>query len=132
VNGTPTPKSSFAYWTGTYALDAYPNMPYSSAVPASGAPRTPPAPWVPFTRAGCDVGDVHSPFLFERDATFKAGDMTFTVHDGFAAGAEVHEIPQVRDRLAEMLKVEKHINLTRAKEILADLRKGPGTEPVMH
>jgi hypothetical protein len=58
VNGTPTPKSSFAYWTGTYALDTYPNMPYSSAVPASGAPRTPPAPWVPFTRAGYDVGDV--------------------------------------------------------------------------
>ena len=58
VNGTPTSKSSFAYWTGTYGLDQYPNMPYSPVVPAANSPQTPPAPWVPFTRAGCDVGDV--------------------------------------------------------------------------
>jgi hypothetical protein len=59
VGGTPTSKSSFAYWTGTYGLDAFPNMPYSANVPAAGSPpKTPPAPWVPFTRAGCDVGDV--------------------------------------------------------------------------
>jgi hypothetical protein len=56
--GTVTSKSSFAYWTGTYGLDAFPNQPYSANVPALGAPvATPPAPWVPFTRAGCDVGD---------------------------------------------------------------------------
>jgi hypothetical protein len=59
VGGTPTSKSSFAYWTGTYNLDAFPNMPYSPKVPAAGSPpSTPPAPWAPFTRAGCDVGDV--------------------------------------------------------------------------
>jgi len=57
VNGTPVSKSSFAYWTGTYNLDAYPNMPYSDVVPAANSPKTPPAPWVPFTRAGCDVGN---------------------------------------------------------------------------
>lgn len=57
--GTPLSKSSFAYWTGTYGLDAFPNQPYSANVPALGSPpSTPPAPWVPFTRAGCDVGDV--------------------------------------------------------------------------
>jgi hypothetical protein len=59
VNGTPVSKSSFAYWTGTYNQDGFPNMPYSPMVPAAGAPAsTPPAPWVPFTRAGCNVGDV--------------------------------------------------------------------------
>ena len=59
VGGNPVSKSSFAYWTGTYNLDAFPNMPYSPKVPAAGSPaKTPPAPWVPFTRAGCDVGDV--------------------------------------------------------------------------
>ena len=59
VNGDPNhSKSSFAYWTGTYGVDAFPNMPYSDVVPATGGPRPPPAPWVPFTRAGCDVGDV--------------------------------------------------------------------------
>ena len=57
--GTVTPKSSFAYWTGTYGLDAYPNQPYSANVPAAGAaPSTPPGPWAPFTRAGCDFGAV--------------------------------------------------------------------------
>ena len=59
TSGTVTPKSSFAYWTGTYGLDAFPNQPYSANVPAFGAPpSTPPAPWAPFTKAGCDVGDV--------------------------------------------------------------------------
>jgi hypothetical protein len=58
VNGTPVSKSSFAYWTGTYGVDSYPNMPYSPVVPAANSPQTPPAPWVPFTRGGCDVGDV--------------------------------------------------------------------------
>ncbi len=60
-DGTVTPKSSFAYWTGTYGLDTFPNQPYSANVPAAGAqPATPPAPWAPFTRAGCDVGEVSS------------------------------------------------------------------------
>jgi len=59
TSGSVTSKSSFAYWTGTYGLDAFPNQPYSANVPANGSPpATPPAPWVPFTRAGCDVGDV--------------------------------------------------------------------------
>ncbi|MBV8300982.1 MAG: hypothetical protein JOY68_03560, partial [Candidatus Dormibacteraeota bacterium] len=51
--------SSFAYWTSTYSnADGVVNQPYSSAVPASDpSGASPPAPWVPFTRAGCDVGD---------------------------------------------------------------------------
>ncbi|MBC7691020.1 MAG: hydroxymethylglutaryl-CoA reductase, degradative [Methylotenera sp.] len=39
-----------------------------------------------------------------------------------AAGAEVHEIHHVREQLNEILKNEKQINLTRAKEILQALR----------
>ncbi|MGK5088121.1 hydroxymethylglutaryl-CoA reductase, degradative [Bdellovibrionota bacterium FG-2] len=39
-----------------------------------------------------------------------------------AAGADVHEIAQVRDRLAEVLRVNKHINLSHAKEILNSMR----------
>lgn len=39
-----------------------------------------------------------------------------------AAGAEIHEIARVRERLTEVLKVEKHINLSRAKEILEAIR----------
>jgi hypothetical protein len=58
-NGSVVSHSSFSYWTGTYGVDQFPNMPYSPNVPAAGSPpSTPPAPWVPFTRAGCNVGDV--------------------------------------------------------------------------
>ena len=42
----------------TAGHDTTPSMVYSDTVPASGAPdRQTPAPWVPFTRAGCTVGD---------------------------------------------------------------------------
>ena len=58
-SGLVSSKSSFAYWTGTYGVDTFPNQPYSANVPAAGAaPSTPPAPWVPYTRAGCDFGAV--------------------------------------------------------------------------
>ncbi len=39
-----------------------------------------------------------------------------------AAGAEIHEIAQVRDRLTQVLKDEKTINLSRAKEVLEAIR----------
>jgi hypothetical protein len=60
-SGGVTNKSAFAYWTAPPSVpgDPYPNQPYSATVPAAGsAPATPPAPWVPFTRAGCDFGGV--------------------------------------------------------------------------
>ncbi len=50
--------SAFAYWTAASA-DSFPNQPYSATVPATDpTSATPPAPWVPFTRAGCNVGEV--------------------------------------------------------------------------
>jgi hypothetical protein len=70
--GTTDPASSFAYWTDpvddtasppSAGHDTHPNLVYSPVPPATAvhpvAPVTStPAPWVPFTRAGCDVGDV--------------------------------------------------------------------------
>ena len=69
---TTDPASSFAYWTDKVddtaatpnpAHDTNPNMVYAPVPPATASHTvTPdtntPAPWVPFTRAGCDVGDV--------------------------------------------------------------------------
>jgi hypothetical protein len=69
-DGTTDPAGSFAYWTDpvfdTAATpspghDTNPSMVYSPVPPATAknppAPNTiTPAPWVPFTRAGCDVG----------------------------------------------------------------------------
>jgi hypothetical protein len=63
---------SFAYWTDPVfdeasppspEADTNPNMVYAPVPPATAnkavAPNTiTPAPWVPFTRAGCNVGDV--------------------------------------------------------------------------
>src|SRR5262249_36204571 len=62
--------SSFKYWTdNTDGGNPANNPPTPSAAPnpnmlnndstdlgGTGAPRTAPAPWVPYTRAGCDVG----------------------------------------------------------------------------
>ena len=59
VNGTPAPttrfNSMFRYWTDTIGgqFDNTPNM-----LTAGG--KNAPAPWVPFTRAGCNVGGVAS------------------------------------------------------------------------
>jgi hypothetical protein len=68
-NGSTDTATSFTYWTSPIIdthpsvptpnpVDTAPSMTYSDTVPASGPPnRVTPAPWVPFTRAGCDVGD---------------------------------------------------------------------------
>jgi hypothetical protein len=64
--------SSFAYWTDPVfdtaktpnaQHDTNPNMVYSPVPPATAStPVTPntttPAPWAPYTRAGCNVGDI--------------------------------------------------------------------------
>lgn len=44
-----------------------------------------------------------------------------------AAGAEIHEISQMKLRLTEVLRVEKRIHLTRAREILDEIRRTPVT-----
>jgi hypothetical protein len=71
-DGTTDPAGSFAYWTDpvfdeasppTAGHDVNPGMVYSGSPPATTTPAPAPntiapAPWVPFTRAGCDVGEV--------------------------------------------------------------------------
>ena len=83
-DGSTDPASSFAYWTDpvydtaatpTTGHDVNPSMVYASRPPATSgrtvAPdRTTPAPWVPFTRAGCNVGDVSTANVELENATF--------------------------------------------------------------
>jgi len=71
-DGTTDPASAFAYWTDpifdtlsppTTGHDTNPSMVYSPTPPATTTPppapnKITPAPWVPFTRAGCNVGNV--------------------------------------------------------------------------
>jgi hypothetical protein len=70
--GTTDPATTFTYWTDpiydtasapTAGHDTNPNMVYSPTPPATTAPATKPdtvtpAPWVPYTRAGCNVGEI--------------------------------------------------------------------------
>lgn len=65
-DGSTDPASSFAYWTSPVddtaahptGQDGAPSMAYSASVPATpGTNLQTPAPWVPFTRAGCNVGN---------------------------------------------------------------------------
>jgi hypothetical protein len=72
TDGTTDPAGSFAYWTDPVfdtastpnpGHDTNPSMVYSPVPPATAHPAVQPntitpAPWVPFARAGCDVGDV--------------------------------------------------------------------------
>jgi hypothetical protein len=72
ADGTTDPAGSFAYWTDPVfdtastpnpGHDTNPSMVYSPVPPATASPppapdTITPAPWVPFTRAGCNVGDV--------------------------------------------------------------------------
>jgi hypothetical protein len=80
-DGTSDPAGSFVYWTDpvfdtlaapTAGHDTNPSMVYSAHVPASGTtPNTvTPAPWVPFTRAGCAVGDVSTANMVLENAGF--------------------------------------------------------------
>ena len=78
-DGTPAFASSFKYWTdlvdsdGTPPADALPNMVNAD----SGQAGTTPAPWVPYTRAGCDFGAVASAnVVLENTSTGPNGDMT--------------------------------------------------------
>ena len=69
--GFPTYTSAFKYWTAPVSspVDGKPNM------VTTGGKNTP-APWVTYTRAGCDVGYVSSANVVLENATagaFKAG-----------------------------------------------------------
>ena len=72
TDGSTDPASVFAYWndpiddtasTPNVGHDTNPNLVYSPVPPATASsPVSPgtvtPAPWVPFTRAGCNVGEI--------------------------------------------------------------------------
>jgi hypothetical protein len=71
-DGTPAFTSSFKYWTDVVDAtnDPLPNM-------VTDGQRTTPAPWVPYTRNGCDFGGVGTANIeLENTSTSPSGDMT--------------------------------------------------------
>src|SRR5689334_23132508 len=84
-DGSTDPATSFTYWTspiidtktnppGANTKDTSPSMVYSDHVPATigDTSKITPAPWVPFTRAGCTVGDFSTANMVLENA---AGDV---------------------------------------------------------
>jgi hypothetical protein len=71
--------SSFKYWTDKVALaDPLPNM-------ITDGQKTTPAPWVPYTRGGCDVGGVGTANIeLENTSTGPTGDITRVFGPGSA------------------------------------------------
>ena len=75
ANGTSNSAGSFVYWTDPNndgSHDANQAMIYSDSVPAADTKTnsTTPAPWVPWTRAGCDVGNVSTANMVLENAGF--------------------------------------------------------------
>ena len=65
--------SSFGYWTDPVSSSGTPTVP--NMVTPTGANA--PAPWVPLTRAGCDVGEVATAnTVLENTSTLPTGDIT--------------------------------------------------------
>jgi len=78
ADGTPTFSSAFKYWNDPVAApaDTTPNMVNGD----SGTPKTTPAPWVAYTRAGCDVGNVSvANTVLENTSTSPSGGDIYTV-----------------------------------------------------
>jgi hypothetical protein len=83
-NGLPTFTSSFKYWTAPVdgADDPLPNM-------ITDGQKNTPAPWVPFTRAGCDVGGVSTANMeLENNSTAPGGDIANVYGSGSPEAAE--------------------------------------------
>jgi hypothetical protein len=78
-DGSTASSSSFKYWTDlTDDVNATPADPnYNMVNGDSGSPKNAPAPWVPYTKAGCDFGATAlANVVQENTGTGPAGDMT--------------------------------------------------------
>jgi hypothetical protein len=79
TDGSTASSSSFKYWTDlTDDTSAVPTDPTPIMVNGdSGSPKNTPAPWVPYTRAGCDFGATAlANVVLENTGTGPNGDMT--------------------------------------------------------
>src|SRR5258706_9826776 len=71
--GTFSFPSSFGYWTDNVSAAGTPTVPNMIGSDGNNIP----APWVPFTRAGCDVGAIATAnIVLENTGTGPTGDIT--------------------------------------------------------
>jgi outer membrane murein-binding lipoprotein Lpp len=87
ADGSTASSSSFKYWTDlTDDVSAVPTDPNYNMVNADGGTaKNTPAPWVPYTRAGCDFGATAlANVVLENTGTGPNGDMTKVFGSGSA------------------------------------------------
>jgi hypothetical protein len=87
ADGSTASSSSFKYWTDlTDDVSAVPTDPNFNMVNADGGTaKNTPAPWVPYTRAGCDFGATAlANVVLENTGTGPNGDMTKVFGSGSA------------------------------------------------
>jgi hypothetical protein len=91
-DGTTASSAAFKYWTdpvddASGTADPLPNM-------VTDGQKNTPAPWVPYTRAGCDFGAVASAnMVLENTGTGAFGDMTKVFGSGSPESAEATANP---------------------------------------
>jgi hypothetical protein len=91
ADGSTASSSSFKYWTDlTDDINIPPTDPnYNMVNGDSGTPKNAPAPWVPYTRAGCDFGATAlANVVLENTGTGPNGDMTKVFGAGSAEWLE--------------------------------------------
>jgi hypothetical protein len=91
ADGSTASSSSFKYWTDlTDDINIPPMDPnYNMVNGDSGTPKNAPAPWVPYTRAGCDFGATAlANVVLENTGTGPNGDMTKVFGAGSAEWLE--------------------------------------------
>jgi hypothetical protein len=120
-DGSTDPATSFTYWTSpvvdtkippTSGHDATPSMVYSDRVPAriGHTSRITPAPWVPFTRAGCTVGNFSTANMVLENA---AGDLPTVFGAGSPEVAQFNADPdsfkdaEIADYIGEAIHCAK-------------------------
>ncbi|HZU76986.1 MAG TPA: hypothetical protein VFA70_09500, partial [Dehalococcoidia bacterium] len=123
-SGAPRPASSFRYWTDTVsAADPLPNM-------VTDGQQTTPAPWVAFTRAGCDVGGVGIANMeLEDAATAPAGDITTVFGANSPEWNEASDPAQRARAQADFVGIAVHCSLSPSSLCAGDANARPDLLP---
>lgn len=122
-DGTPHFTSSFKYWTDV--VDAT-NNPLPNMI--TDGQKTTPAPWVPYTRAGCDVGGVGTANIeLENNSTSASGDMTRVFGVGSPEWTEAKTNPHLA--LTDFVGIAVHCAQTASSKCAANTNAKSDTLP---
>ena len=117
----PSFTSSFKYWTDLVdpTNDPLPNM-------ITDTGKTTPAPWVPYTRAGCDFGGVGTANIeLENNSTAASGDMTRVFGVGSPEWNEANDPTTKAKALTDFVGIAIHCAQTTSSKCAGDANAKP-------